>query len=207
MLWMGELGLEDVGIDRGRLSGGLGLTLGTWGLAQVIAVVGAFATGGEARVHLELGLRQLHLTLGALATHVLSVSLYEEVAYRGYLLPQLYALLGGRGRRLALGGALVLSQGLYAALHVPLLMFMGMAPDFLPFAVLGIAIMGLAFALIYLCTGNLFFAMGVHTLVTAPTPLFAFPGPDWLGTLLASLAIALLSGSLPRGLGFSRRSG
>jgi membrane protease YdiL (CAAX protease family) len=54
-------------------------------------------------------------------------------------------------------------------------------------------VMGLAFAGIYLRTGNLFLAMGVHTLTNNPGPLLEDPfnGPGlvggiiMLGTLLA----------------------
>lgn len=210
MLWLGNLTWRDIGLAWDRLPAGLALTTTTWILAQLLGVIGGLATTGEIRQHPELGLRQVHLTLAALTSHVLAVSLLEEIAYRGYLLPQLYVVLSTRwsqnGGR-ALAGALVLSQTVFAVLHVPLFMFSGMAPDLIPYAVLGIGIVGLAFSLMYLGTGNLFFVMGVHTLVTAPTPLFAFLGPDWLGVLLAALAVALLSARLPRGLRFPPRTG
>lgn len=198
MLWLGNLTWKDIGLVWNRLPAGLALTVATWILAQVLAVVGGLVTTGEIREHPTLGLRQLHLTLAALISHVLAVSLLEEVAYRGYLLPQIYVRFSPRRYGLALGGALVLSQGLFALLHIPLLMFAGMATGFLPFAITGVGIMGIAFSLMYLASGNLFFVMGVHTLVTAPTALFAFPGPDWLAILIAALNVAMLSPLLTR---------
>src|SRR5207244_2665762 len=93
LLWLGKLGFRDIGLAWERVPSALLLAVLTWLLAQAIALVAGVAASGEVRLDAEWQQRQLLPTFAALATHLLTVSLYEEVAYRGYLLPQFFLIL------------------------------------------------------------------------------------------------------------------
>jgi membrane protease YdiL (CAAX protease family) len=117
----------------------------------------------------------------------------EEIVFRGFLLPQCILLMLSRmptarsGMQIA--ASLILSQGLFALPHVLLNSRLPQGQWLL----VAQFVMGLAFAGIYLRTGNLFLAMGVHTLTNNPSPLLKDPIGDvglgggiiMLGTLLA----------------------
>ena len=118
---------------------------------------------------------------------------FEEVVYRGFLLPQCVLLMmswmpaARSGMQIAI--ALFLSQGLFALSHG--LTNMHQPPG--QWLLLFQFVMGLGFAGVYLRTGNLFLTMGLHSLANNPSPLLKEPyeGPGlggsiiMLGTLLA----------------------
>lgn len=130
--------------------------------------------------------------LGPLLAQLLGTALMEETVFRGYLWPQLSARLGG-DRRGALVAAL-LSQALFALIHLPILAYRGATPAEMAMAVLGLFLIGLVFVLIYAATRNLFVVVGVHALGNAPTLLFEPQGLGptmWL--LLGALAVAAVA--------------
>lgn len=98
--------------------------------------------------------------------------------------------------------ALVLSQLLFALFHV----FFNLRQPQGQWLLLAQFVMGLAFAGIYLRTGNLFLAMGVHTLSNNVSPLLKepFDGPGLGGGLIMSgTLLAVVFG--PRAVQFGRR--
>jgi membrane protease YdiL (CAAX protease family) len=64
---------------------------------------------------------------------------------------------------------LVISQGLFALVHIPIRIYGGTDVVLLVPNLLYLLFLGSFFAFIYMRTGNLFFAVGVHSLLNAPT--------------------------------------
>lgn len=139
------------------------------------------------------------VALGPLIAQLCATALFEETLFRGWLWPQLgLRLRGWVSPWLAVALALLLSQALFALLHLPGLLHAGIGGNALGAALLMLFVSGLVLALVYAATGNLFIAVGVHALGNAPMPLFA--GMDrglannvlLAGALVVAIAAALL---------------
>lgn len=119
--------------------------------------------------------------VGNVAGQFFGNAIYEEVLFRGFLLPQLVLLLKKRNRKwswtkcfwLGLGG----SQLLFALSHIPNRIYQGTYTSIGAFAgdmqVLFIA--GILLALVFLLTRNLYAAVGVHAIVNVPPMLLKVP--------------------------------
>ena len=111
---------------------------------------------------------------------------FEEVLFRGFLLPQCLLLTkhwipeSRRWKHLAI--ALLLSQGYFALCHV----FFNLHQPEGQWLLIAQFVFGLLFAAIYLSTGNLFVAIGIHALVNNPAPLLKdpLPGPGVTGSIV-----------------------
>lgn len=194
ILWLGKLRLADVGVTPDRLWAGLVLTTAVWALAQAVGLFLGLAESGTVRFHPDWADQGSTALLTRLLSQVMAVALIEEISYRGYLLPQLYLKMAAwwpHRRELRLALALLLSQSLFALLHLPFLLSVGVSASDLPLVVPVIGVFGLFFSAVYLRTNNLFFAMGIHALVTAPTPLFS-PGEIAAGPIIAATVGLLL---------------
>jgi membrane protease YdiL (CAAX protease family) len=180
----------DVGWRRGTLGPALGATLGLWALMQLATVVAAAAAGATLEpARAWSSPAGPGVALGPLLAQLLGTALLEETLCRGYLWPQL-ALLAGRWlpARHAGWAGLLASQLLFGLLHVPGRLQAGAAPGELAGMLLALTLTGLVLALLYAATDNLLFAVGVHALGNAPTPLFVPQGPP--------PSLVLLAGSL-----------
>jgi hypothetical protein len=95
-------------------------------------------------------------------------ALYEEVVYRGFLTVQLVLLLMRRLPRIpALSIAAVAVQAIFAGIHIPMLIASGNSWPTILSIMPTLFVAGLVLAAIYLLTGNLFVAIGVHALTDA----------------------------------------
>src|SRR5690606_28345218 len=178
------------------LPSGLLFTLAYFVAVQAAVLVYAAATG--ARVVNDWAAVGAGTAAYLLAAQLLGNALYEEVVFRGFLLPQLFLELRGAGTALALVLAPVVSQALFAVAHVPNRLWVtGLAPGELPGALLPLFLMGLFFALLYLLTVNLFAVVGVHALNNAQMLSLLVAGGRLAGAnavIVAVLALALAVG-------------
>ncbi|QDW66628.1 CPBP family intramembrane glutamic endopeptidase [Luteimonas granuli] len=127
---------------------------------------------------------------GALLAQLLGTALVEETVFRAWLWPQLALQAASRVPvRWAWMLALLLSQALFALLHVPARLAAGAAPAELAGMVLALFATGLVLALMYAATRSLFFVVGVHALGNAPTLLFEARGPEPTMVLLAASTV------------------
>jgi uncharacterized protein len=160
---LGRLRPIDVGLERNKLLSAALFAFVLWGLGQLAVILFGLIIG-EAVVLQPRGAFILYAFLG----QVLGNALYEEIAFRGFLLPQLYLKLAG-SHRLRLILALVFSQAFFALIHIPnIFLVRELALSALPADLLRLFVFGLVFAFIYLYTGNLFVAVIVHALANVP---------------------------------------
>ncbi len=165
---MGRLRPADVGLRGSRLVEGLVVTLLIWCVMQAWPYI-ASGNAEYARAWTSSGLFPV---LRWTAVMFLATALWEEIAFRGFLLPQLYLKLPGH-HRVRFWGSLILSQIVFAVAHIPAhLLVRGLDGGQLlqMFLLQGLA--GLLLGLVYLRTRNLWIAVGIHGLANAPTPLF-----------------------------------
>ena len=136
-----------------------------------------------------------------LLAQVFGNALYEEILYRGCLLVQLALWLStgdGPPPRRVVWQALLVSQVLFALQHIPNRLAFdawhdvaGVAGD------LGLLLVsGLFFAGVFLRTGNLLVAVGLHALGNCPTMLWR--SPEWLHPAVLFVATLLLLAFGPR---------
>ena len=88
---------------------------------------------------------------------------------------------------------LLLSQAVFALLHVPVLLLRGLDGGGVAGTLVMLFVVGIVFALVYAATGNLWLAVGAHALGNAPTLLLAPQGPHptlWLMAGVLAIAAA-----------------
>jgi membrane protease YdiL (CAAX protease family) len=197
ILRFGGLRLYDVGLIPRNILMGILFTAGIWGGAQVIQLIAGWLDFGVVKLNADWV--NPGFMIGLLLTQIFGNALFEEIAYRGFLFPQLYLRGSGlRARpwtRLLL--ALLVSQGLFALSHVPNRIYLGMKPGEIALDLLMLLGWGTLYTLIYLRTDNLFIVVGIHALGNTPTTLFTtvpLLAGDGASILIYTLVIIVLFG-------------
>ncbi len=195
ILRFGRLRLYDIGLIPRHIPKGALFVLAIWGAAQAIHLIAGLIEYGS--VTLSADWVNPGLMLGVVLSQLFGNALFEEIAYRGFLFPQLYLRLKRLASRRRLVAALLISQGLFALSHIPNRIYLGMTPDEIAVDLLMLLGWGVLYALIYLRTDNLFIVVGIHALGNAPTTLFRTApllSGDGASILIYTLVIIVLFG-------------
>jgi membrane protease YdiL (CAAX protease family) len=197
ILRFGGLRPYDVGLIPRNILRGFVFAFGIWAGAQVVHMVAGWLTYGT--VKLSTDWINPGFMIGLVLTQIFGNALFEEIAYRGFLFPQLYlraaALRARPWTRLLL--ALLISQGLFALSHIPNRIYLGMTPSEIALDLLMLLGWGTLYTLIYLRTDNLFIVVGIHALGNTPTTLFStvpLLAGDGASILIYTLVILVLFG-------------
>jgi membrane protease YdiL (CAAX protease family) len=192
----------DLGLRWRDLWPGLLATLAMWVTLHAVAVVVAMASGGG----LVSGPAWSHPQREAitLVGQLFGNAFYEELLFRGCLLVQVgHWLHRGEGRpaRRTVALAILLSALVFALQHAPnrLAGHQGSAWQDLPSAATDLGLLffsGVVFAGVFVRTGNLFVAIGLHALGNVPMLLLA--APDWVHPATLVAAMLCLLGFGPR---------
>jgi membrane protease YdiL (CAAX protease family) len=183
---------KDVGWRTGAVIVGAIVTFAFWLVMQgILAVVATF--GGQIAVNAnwnQSGGREL---LGGILGQVLGNALVEETVFRGFFLTQFYLKAAQRFQSdVAMIGATLGSSVLFSVTHVPNLLFIkNMDQTDILMSLVGLVALGLLFGGIYLVTGNLFIAVGLHAIINNPSPL-VLSAEITLGAVWFGLTVALL---------------
>lgn len=195
----GRARAADLGLhDRDILPAVLG-TFAMWVLLQLALAFAVLATGEPFVASVVM--RRPQLAISELAAQLGGNALYEEILFRGCVLVQFARWLVPRGcapDRRAIVLAFVLSQLVFALQHVPNRLAFGSWHGFADaagdLALLFFA--GLCFAGVFVRTGNLLLAVGLHALGNVPLPLLE--GPQWVQPAVFFAATMLLLVAGPR---------
>jgi membrane protease YdiL (CAAX protease family) len=197
---------RELGLDPTKVPAAVGLTALIWAANQIVLVLVLALINKPIVLNPEWTATGWTQAAGQWLGQLFGNTPLEEVVFRGFLLPQCLLLMlswkpkARPGTQIAV--ALVLSQLLFALFHV---LFNQRQPQG-QWLLLVQFVTGLAFAGIYIRTGNLFLAMGVHTLSNNPSPLVKepFDGPGLGGGLIMlGTLLAVVVG--PSALQFARR--
>jgi membrane protease YdiL (CAAX protease family) len=173
LLWYEKLSLQDIGIVWRRLRSAMLFWGGIWLLIQGIELVAGLLLRGHAEIDPAWSGGGLAI-IGLLVAHLFGTALYEEMAFRGFLLRQCFASLHRRTKNrqvLSTVLAILISQLAFALFHVPWkLLTQGRSANTMG-ELSGVLLTGIVYSLLYLRTDNLFLVMGVHALGNAPTSL------------------------------------
>jgi membrane protease YdiL (CAAX protease family) len=201
LLVRGRLRPASLGLGLRSLPIGVALLVTLWCLIQLGAALAAAAHGVGLEWHPAWIDPGPGYVLGFLIAMILGTALFEEIVFRGYLLPQVGMRLNGfRSRHVRIGLAILLSSLVFASWHLPtLIIHQALDPSAAAVQLGSLTCAGVLLSLLYLRTGNLYVTMAVHALVNAPTLLVATPVP---GSFLAGvLGVALIiAGPRLRGL-------
>lgn len=154
----GRQRLRDVGLARGNVLPGIAYG-GIWWALTVGAVAAiAFSRGTPVQWPVFEG------TLGPLAKQLTFFALAEEVVFRGFIMAQLYLKLRGICSRsaVALTAAILISQLFFALWHIPHRLSEHIALAEMATSLALTLVAGILFCLVYVRTGNLLTALGVH---------------------------------------------
>ncbi len=173
ILRYGDLRAYDVGLVLNRIPLGVLVTFGLWAAAQIIHALAGWLTYGEVQVASVWNSAGMYILIGMVLTQLFGNALFEEIAYRGFLFPQLYLRWRGLGAAWRLIAALLVSQGIFALAHIPNRIYLGMPQDAIAVDLLMLLGWGVLFTVIYARTDNLFVVIGIHALGNTPTTLFA----------------------------------
>lgn len=175
ILAMGRLRLYDVGLIGRNILPAAGYTFMLWGVAQIIHLIAGLLTNGTIMTNPDWTIYGVGFMIGLLLTQIFGNALFEEIAYRGFLFPQLYlwltSLRDTPWKRFA--AALLISQVAFALSHIPNRIYLRMTPGDIVIDLLMLVGWGVLYTLLYLRTDNLFLVVGVHALGNTPTTLFA----------------------------------
>ena len=173
LLWYEKLSSKDIGLDWRKLPFTILSWVGIWLLIQGIELVAGVLLRGSAEIDPVWsggGLAIIALLVG----HLLGTALYEEMAFRGFLLRQCFLCLDRwtKNRQVpSTAVAILVSQLAFTLFHVPWkLLTQGWSAN-LAGELSGVLLTGTIYSLLYLRTDNLFLVMGVHALGNAPTSL------------------------------------
>lgn len=192
LFWFGRLTPRDVGLRLEDIKIGLVVTVGIWGTIQLIGLGTQLVLSDHATLEPEWSEKGIRVMIGALSAQLFGNALQEEISFRGFLFAQLVHLfksVRSKGARIAL--ALLISQSIFALMHIPIRVFTGMSPLTMVYSLLTLFFYGTVFALIYCRTGNLFVAIGIHTLHNNPASLF-LPKASAFSLLYPLVVIVLL---------------
>ncbi|HEY7616380.1 MAG TPA: CPBP family intramembrane glutamic endopeptidase, partial [Terriglobales bacterium] len=177
---------REIGLDFVKLPSAAFLTTFIWAANQALLVIVLALSGQEITVNPQWTSGGWTWAAGAWLGQLFGNTPLEEVIFRGFLLPQCLLLtlswLPKARAGIPVLFALVLSQAIFTMPHV----FYNAYEPQGQWILLAQFAMGLLFAGVYLRTGNLFLAMGLHTLVNNPGPLLKdpFPGPGLGGGMM-----------------------
>ena len=131
--------------------------------------------------------------LGGLLAQLTGNAFYEEMNYRGFYLKQFYLKTKGSDECCKLTWAILSMLGLFVLSHIPNRIFSGYSLADIPLDFALLFGYGLFFTALYLISGNLFLAIGVHALSNRPTLIIEAPFPvQALLFLLTCILLAVL---------------
>jgi len=175
LLWYEKLSLQDIGIVWGKLPLAMLFWGVIWLLIQGIELVAGLLIRGNAEIDSAWsggGLAIIALVVG----NLLGTALYEEMAFRGFLLRQCLVSPDRRTKNrqvLSTALAILVSQLAFTLLHVPWKLLTQGWSAYMVGELSGVLLTGIIYSLLYLRTDNLFLVMGVHALGNAPASLIA----------------------------------
>lgn len=176
ILAFSRLKWEDIGIRRSLLPQAALIVLLIWVVIQLIGAAIRFATTGGLSLDRSWSQIGLLAMLGLLIGQLFGNSLFEEIAFRGFLLPQIYFKTKNQWlnqyKWTKLMIALAVSQIIFVLIHIPNRLGQGYTTSDWIIDFSSVFIIAIIFALIYLKTGNLFIAIGLHAFIDAPESLF-----------------------------------
>jgi membrane protease YdiL (CAAX protease family) len=175
-----------------KIAQGLSLTALIWIMTQALVLLINWINGD---IHLDPVWSQRGATtvIGGLIAQLLGNAFFEEMSYRGFYLSQFYLKFKMQNEKWRSVWSVLAMLILFILSHIPNRIFAGYTLAEIPQDFALLFIWGLFFTVIYLVSGNLFLAIGVHALMNKPTMVTeaTFPAAMLVSILTLILLVML----------------
>lgn len=167
VFWIGRFRGHHLGLGWKKFQTGLIAVLLLWAMLQLAEVAYGMLTStnlGYMNTWQNTGVASI---LGGFALYAIGKAFFDELTYRGLLLPQIHLKCQRYldvDPRINLGLAILISQSIYLIIQLPLIgLFMSSDISF-AMAMTSLFFLSILNSLIYLRTKNLYFTIGLHAL-------------------------------------------
>lgn len=191
---IGKLKLREIGVHSNKLKTGILFTFIFWCTTVFIAGISSVVATGSLSWNPIWAEKGFLVVIGILLGQLLGNALYEEIVFRGFLIPQSYLKVRGSREMLdkkKLIIALILSQIVFSLIHLPHRILHNVTGYMLFVNLVGVFLLGIIFALLYLRTKNLFIVIGLHSLMNCPTLLVKTPFQEESIPVLLSIIVLI----------------
>jgi uncharacterized protein len=192
----GRLTLRDLGLRTDGIGPAVCFAFVLWAWVNLFDIAYLLAVHMPMSLHSTWTKPGVLPTCGAFVAQIFGNALYEEIVFRGFLTVQVAILLRRLGKVPALVLGIVLTQAVFALIHVPLEIRMHHTAAQIWPLLAQLFQTGVALAVIYLATNNLLIAVGAHALSNSIMLIFADPHgfiDDHSGLLYLGPALALIA--------------
>lgn len=193
LILYGKMDGKDIGLVHGQVLLSVVVGIVIWIIVQVVEGTIGYARIGT--IELEpIWETDSIAVIGLLLGMLFGNALYEEIAFRGFLLIQFKMKLERKikNKVFLIAVALFMSQAVFVLFHIPWKVTNRGWTTSVFFELFFVFVNGVIYGLLYLRTKNLFFVMIVHALGNAPTSLIKpFVSPSSLILLLAIVCAAI----------------
>lgn len=165
LCFIAKVSPRDLGLQKGKLLSGIMGTFLFWIAISIVDLLLTLLTHSSLSFNSNI-FRNSNVVFGELLGQIFGNALLEEVLFRGFLLIQIYLLLqkiNSNTSRIVY--AMLLSQSIFAAIHIPNRIYSGFVGMDFVYDFITLVILGVIFSLLYVLTKNLFFVIGVHSLM------------------------------------------
>lgn len=160
-----KLSLRDLGLTKKKLFAGMIGTLLFWIAINMVDLGMTLLTHSSLSFNSDI-FRNSNVVFAELLGQIFGNALLEEVLFRGFLLVQIYLLLKKVNNNTSrIVYAMFISQSIFAAIHIPNRIYSGLVGLDFVYDFIILVILGVIFSLLYVLTKNLFFVIGVHSLM------------------------------------------
>lgn len=160
-----KLSPKDLGLTKNKLLAGLIGTFLFWLAINIVDLGMTLLTHSSLTFNNDI-FTNPNVVFGEFLSQIFGNALLEEVLFRGFLLVQIYLLLKKVYNNTSrIGYAMLISQSIFAAIHIPNRIYSGLVGMDFIYDFIVLVILGVIFSLLYVLTKNLFFVIGVHSLM------------------------------------------
>ncbi|KTD84562.1 CPBP family intramembrane glutamic endopeptidase [Paenibacillus etheri] len=160
-----KLSLRDLGLTKKKVFAGMIGTLLFWIAINMVDLGMTLLTHSSLSFNSDI-FRNSNVVFTELLGQIFGNALLEEVLFRGFLLVQIYLLLKKVNNNTSrIVYAMFISQSIFAAIHIPNRIYSGLVGLDFVYDFIILVILGVIFSLLYVLTKNLFFVIGVHSLM------------------------------------------
>jgi uncharacterized protein len=165
LIIIGRLSPRDLGIKREKLLSGFLGTLLFWLIINIFLFLIAMLTNIKLKFNNEI-VSNPNMVFGTLFGQLFGNALLEEIVFRGFLFVQIYLLLTKiKKEKVRILGSVLLSQFIFAIIHIPNRIYRGLVGVEYFFDFIQLVIIGIILSYIYFATRNIFFVIGIHSLI------------------------------------------
>ncbi|WP_054939592.1 CPBP family intramembrane glutamic endopeptidase [Paenibacillus ihuae] len=156
---------RELGLRKEKLLPGLTGFLLFWIAIQLVNLGVNLSTGSSITFNDQIT-EFPSVVLGGLLGQLFGNALLEEIIFRGFLFVQVFLLCSKIKRHSSrVTAAMFISQSIFALMHIPNRIYSGLTGMEFVYDFIQLVILGIIFCLLYLLTKNLFFVVGIHSLM------------------------------------------